>query len=201
MMHVYIDGACKGNPGPGGWAIIIVSEGGQQKELSGCELVTTNNRMELRAAIEALGNVPSEVPLTIVADSQYVIKGMTEWVTGWKRRGWRKADGGALENRDLWQELDRLSQGRSINWNWTRGHAGQPENERANQLAQAQAQGQALPERGEAKGHIQSHPRHRYLIIPRQATFRVTSALSAARRCGIETGNRAKTALTGYLGR
>lgn len=133
-ISIYTDGACEGNPGPGGYAAII-DDGETRRELTGAEPRTTNNRMELMAAIvglEALG-APSEVKLT--SDSQYVVKGMTEWIGGWRRRGWRTSSGGAVKNKDLWQRLDRLAKEHRVRFLWVRGHAGHPENERADQLA------------------------------------------------------------------
>ncbi len=131
---IYTDGACKGNPGPGGWGAWLVA-GEHQKELCGGELNTTNNRMELRAVIEALNALkrPSEVVLH--TDSQYVQKGISEWIVGWKKRGWRKADKSPVLNVDLWQALDEARLRHTIEWRWVKGHAGHPGNEKADELA------------------------------------------------------------------
>jgi ribonuclease HI len=144
MIRIITDGACQGNPGPGGWAAIIQWEDRPVEELSGSDPNTTNNRMELRAAIEGLKRLPSDVEVEIITDSQYLLKGMTEWLAGWKRRGWRTSSGGSVENRDLWEELERLA-GRRVSWRWVKGHAGDPLNERADQIAQALARGKEVP--------------------------------------------------------
>ena len=143
MIRIITYGACRRNPGPGGWAALIIREGeGEQallvEEIGGHEPHTTNNRMELRAAIEGLRRLPPDTQVQIVADSQYLVRGMTEWLPRWKRRGWRTASGNPVENRDLWAELNRLAGDRVV-WEHVRGHAGHPENERANALAQAYA--------------------------------------------------------------
>ena len=131
---IYTDGACSGNPGPGGWGAILMS-GPHRKELSGAEAQTTNNRMELMAAIEALGALkkPSEVELW--TDSAYVRDGITKWIKGWKRNGWQTADKKPVKNADLWQTLDAARARHVIEWHWLKGHAGHPENERADELA------------------------------------------------------------------
>jgi len=129
----YTDGACSGNPGPGGWGVILLS-GDHRKELCGGEALTTNNRMELTAAIMALEALRFPVEIEIRTDSTYVVRGMTEWLAGWKRRGWRRQTG-ELENRDLWQKLAELVQSHTVTWKWVRGHAGNELNERADQLA------------------------------------------------------------------
>lgn len=131
---VYSDGACSGNPGPGGWGAILIS-GKHRKELSGGEVLTTNNRMELLAAISALEALkkPSEVEL--FTDSVYVKNGITAWIHGWKRNGWRTADKKPVKNADLWQRLDDLRLKHSVEWRWLKGHAGHAENERADELA------------------------------------------------------------------
>ncbi len=133
-IEIYTDGACKGNPGPGGWGAWLIA-GEHQKELCGGELNTTNNRMELRAVIEALNALkrPSEVVLH--TDSQYVQKGISEWIVGWKKRGWRKADKSPVLNVDLWQALDEARLRHTIDWRWVKGHAGHPGNEKADELA------------------------------------------------------------------
>lgn len=131
---IYSDGACKGNPGPGGWGAWL-STGGHEKELFGGEPLTTNNRMELTAVIEALASLKRSCDVTIHTDSQYVRKGITEWIHGWKRRGWRTADGKPVKNAELWQRLDALRELHQVDWRWVRGHAGDPGNERADALA------------------------------------------------------------------
>ncbi|HXJ35039.1 MAG TPA: ribonuclease HI [Candidatus Eisenbacteria bacterium] len=131
---VYTDGACLGNPGPGGWAALIV-EGDTRRELSGYEPATTNNRMELRAAVEGLRALGEPAEVDLHTDSQYLRNGMAEWIVRWKRNGWRTADKKAVKNTDLWQELDALAQRHAVRWHWLRGHAGHPENERCDLLA------------------------------------------------------------------
>ncbi|MBN2432446.1 MAG: ribonuclease HI [Acidobacteria bacterium] len=138
VIHLYTDGACSGNPGPGGWGVVMETPGGV-REYGGHEPHTTNNRMELRAAIEGLRRAPVET-LVVVTDSLYVYKGIREWIHQWKRRGWQTAGGAAVLNQDLWQELDRLNAA-NVRWEWTRGHAGHPGNERANRIAQWFARG------------------------------------------------------------
>ncbi len=135
-MVIYTDGACKGNPGPGGWGAMLTS-GGTVKELFGGELGTTNNRMEMMAVIEALTALKRPCRVILHVDSQYVLKGMTEWLTGWKARGWRTAAKEPVKNVDLWQRLDTLvnGSGHQIEWVWVRGHDGDPGNERADLLA------------------------------------------------------------------
>lgn len=134
----YTDGACKGNPGPGGWGVVLLY-GDYRKELSGGERTTTNNRMELTAAIEALSALKFPVEIELVTDSTYVMRGMTEWIAGWKRRGWRRASG-ELENRDLWERLDGLALTHKVTWKWVRGHSGHPLNEEADRLASSAAE-------------------------------------------------------------
>ena len=133
---IYTDGACKGNPGPGGWGALLAM-GGTEKELFGGELVTTNNRMEMTAVIEALAALKRPCSVTLYLDSQYVLKGITEWIHGWKTRGWRTAAKAPVKNVDLWQRLDALlvSGAHTIDWRWVRGHTGDPGNERADALA------------------------------------------------------------------
>ena len=133
---IYTDGACKGNPGPGGWGALLAT-GGAVKELFGGELDTTNNRMEMMAVIEALAALKRPCSVTLYMDSQYVLKGITEWIKGWKARGWRTAAKAPVKNVDLWQKLDALlvSSGHTIEWRWVRGHNGDPGNERADALA------------------------------------------------------------------
>jgi len=133
---IYTDGACKGNPGPGGWGALL-SSGGTTKELFGGELGTTNNRMEIMAVIEALSALKRPCQVTLYLDSEYVLKGITEWIHGWKARGWRTAAKAPVKNVDLWQRLDTVvsSSGHRIDWRWVRGHTGDPGNERADVLA------------------------------------------------------------------
>jgi ribonuclease HI len=133
-VDIYTDGACSGNPGPGGWGAILRARG-QEKELCGGEGQTTNNRMELTAVIRALSGLKRPVRARIHTDSQYVQKGISEWIFGWKRRGWKTSDQKPVKNIDLWQELDRLAAQHEIDWIWVRGHSGHPENERADELA------------------------------------------------------------------
>ena len=133
---IYTDGACKGNPGPGGWGALL-SQGGTEKEIFGGELGTTNNRMELSAVIEALAALKRPCRVTLYLDSEYVRKGITEWIHGWKARGWKTAAKAPVKNVDLWQKLDALvaTSGHTIDWRWVKGHAGDPGNERADGLA------------------------------------------------------------------
>ena len=135
-VEIYTDGACKGNPGPGGWGVLLQG-GGTEKELFGGELGTTNNRMELLAVIRALEALKRPCQVVLYLDSQYVLKGITEWLPGWKARGWRTAAKQPVKNVDLWQALDAVvSQGgHKIDWRWVRGHTGDAGNERADALA------------------------------------------------------------------
>ncbi len=142
-IHIYSDGACKGNPGLGGWGALLVT-GEHRKEICGGEADTTNNRMEMTAVIRALELLKRPSKVAVHTDSQYVQKGISEWMPGWKRRNWRTSDGRPVKNQDLWQRLDQLAQQHSIEWNWVRGHAGHPENERADALAN-QGVSQACP--------------------------------------------------------
>lgn len=134
LVDIYTDGACRGNPGPGGWGVLL-RLGGNEKELWGGEAQTTNNRMELMAVIQALAAMKRPVTARIHSDSQYVLKGITEWIQGWKRNGWRTADKKPVKNADLWQELERMAAPHRLEWIWVRGHVGHPENERADALA------------------------------------------------------------------
>ena len=134
QVEIHTDGACKGNPGPGGWGALLKS-GGTEKELFGGELGTTNNRMELMAVIEALSALRKPCEVTLYLDSEYVRKGMTEWIHGWKQRGWKTADRKPVKNAELWQRLDALRQLHHVEWRWVKGHSGDPGNERADALA------------------------------------------------------------------
>ena len=134
VVEVYADGACKGNPGPGGWGVLLI-EGDRERELHGGEPATTNNRMELTAVIRALEALPHGSRVRLYTDSQYVQKGMTEWLASWKRRGWRTADKKPVKNDDLWKHLDELARNHKVEWHWVRGHDGHPGNERADALA------------------------------------------------------------------
>ena len=131
---IYTDGACKGNPGPGGWGAWLRS-GAHEKELFGGEAHTTNNRMELTAVIEALASLKRRCPVAIYTDSAYVRNGITNWIHGWKARGWTTADRKPVKNDDLWRRLDALREQHDVQWHWVKGHSGDPGNERADQLA------------------------------------------------------------------
>ena len=135
-VRIYTDGACKGNPGPGGWGVVLFS-GTTEKELFGGEMSTTNNRMELTAVIEALAALMRPCRVSLYLDSEYVRKGITEWLPGWKARGWRTAARQPVKNVDLWQRLDALvaTAGHCIEWLWVKGHSGDPGNDRADMLA------------------------------------------------------------------
>lgn len=133
-IYIYSDGACKGNPGAGGWGALLVTDG-HRKEICGGEANTTNNRMEMTAVIRALESLKRPSTVEVHTDSQYVQKGISEWMSGWKRRNWRTAAGQPVKNQDLWLQLDALSQLHRIEWKWVRGHNGHPENERADELA------------------------------------------------------------------
>ncbi len=143
MTHLfaYTDGACSGNPGPGGWGALLVARDGEavlrERALSGGEALTTNNRMELLAAISALEALERPAAITIVTDSAYVKNGVSSWIHGWKRNGWRTADRKPVKNVDLWQRLDAARERHDVTWEWVKGHAGHPENERADELARA----------------------------------------------------------------
>jgi len=133
-IDIYTDGACSGNPGPGGWGAIL-RYNGTEKELFGGEAATTNNRMEMMAVIEALRALKRPLAVRVHTDSQYVQKGISEWIHGWKKRGWKTADRKPVKNEDLWRTLDALAAQHRIEWHWVRGHAGHAENERADELA------------------------------------------------------------------
>jgi ribonuclease HI len=131
---IYTDGACKGNPGPGGWGAWLKS-GEHEKEIFGGEPLTTNNRMELTAVIEALASLKGRTQVVVYTDSAYVKNGITGWIHNWKARGWRTADGKPVKNVELWQRLDSVSAAHAVTWRWVKGHAGDPGNERADALA------------------------------------------------------------------
>ncbi len=138
QVELYTDGACSGNPGPGGWGVLM-RFGRQQRELSGGERQTTNNRMEMMAAIAGLQALKEPCRVDLYTDSKYLLQGVTEWLAGWKARGWRTAANKPVKNTDLWQQLDALldTSQHEIHWHWVRGHSGHPENEHADQLARA----------------------------------------------------------------
>jgi ribonuclease HI len=133
-VEIYADGACKGNPGPGGWGVLLRAKG-RERELHGGEPHTTNNRMELTAVIEALACLKRNCKVRLYTDSQYVQKGISQWIHDWKRRGWRTADKKPVKNADLWRRLEDLANGHEVEWHWVKGHAGHPGNERADELA------------------------------------------------------------------
>jgi ribonuclease HI len=133
-VEAWTDGACRGNPGPGGWGVLLRS-GGRERELNGAEVLTTNNRMELTAAIRALEALHRPCVVDIYTDSQYVRGGITEWLTGWKRNGWRTVARKPVKNQDLWEALDAAAARHEVRWHWVKGHSGHPENDRADELA------------------------------------------------------------------
>ena len=132
----YTDGACSGNPGPGGWGVWL-TYGKHTKALCGGELETTNQRMELQAAIEALKALKKPSEITLVTDSKYVLNGITDWIHGWKKKGWKNSKKEPVANRELWEELDRLNQVHQVDWQWVKGHSGDKGNEKADELARA----------------------------------------------------------------
>lgn len=136
VVTIYTDGACKGNPGPGGWGVVLLA-GKHRRELNGAEPATTNNRMELRAAIAGLAALNRRCRVTLVTDSEYLKNGITSWIVGWQRNGWRTKDKQPVKNADLWQELLALTQRHEIAWRWTKGHANDAENNRCDELANA----------------------------------------------------------------
>ena len=140
-LYAFTDGACSGNPGPGGWGVLLQAKKGEaiikERELSGGEPETTNNRMELLAAICALETLERASDITVITDSAYVKNGVTSWIFGWKRNGWKTASKKPVKNVDLWQRLDDAQQRHTVTWEWVKGHAGHPENERADELARA----------------------------------------------------------------
>ena len=137
QVEIYTDGACKGNPGPGGWGVLLRAPNGQERELHGGESLTTNNRMELMAVIQALRALKKPCEIDLYLDSEYVRKGITEWIHGWRAKGWRTASKQPVKNVELWQDLDALvhQSGHQIRWHWVKGHAGHVDNERADGLA------------------------------------------------------------------
>ncbi len=134
LVEIFTDGACRGNPGPGGWGVVF-RFGNKERELSGGEAHTTNNRMELTAVIRALEALKRRSHVRVSTDSQYVQKGISEWIHRWKRKGWKTADKKPVKNEDLWRRLDELARQHEVEWHWVRGHSGHPENERADKLA------------------------------------------------------------------
>lgn len=134
IVDMYTDGACKGNPGPGGWGVLLQT-GEERRELHGGESATTNNRMELTAVIQGLSTLKGRCKVRVHTDSQYVQLGISEWIGNWKRRGWLTADRKPVKNADLWRQLDQLAAAHDVEWLWVKGHAGHPGNERADQLA------------------------------------------------------------------
>ena len=138
-VDIHTDGACLGNPGPGGWAALLIHEG-RERELAGGEALTTNNRMEMLAAIMALEALKSPCQVVLSTDSQYVQKGIGEWLPNWIRRGWKTAGGDPVKNQDLWQRLDAAAKPHKVQWKWVKGHAGHVENERVDKLARAEAE-------------------------------------------------------------
>ena len=139
LVEIFTDGACKGNPGPGGWGAILRS-GGKERELSGGENPSTNNRMELMAAIEALNALTKPCRVSLTTDSNYVRDGITKWIHGWRRNGWKTADRKPVKNAELWQALLDAAELHRVEWHWVKGHAGHPENDRADALACAAAE-------------------------------------------------------------
>ena len=140
-LFAYTDGACSGNPGPGGWGALLIARDGdevvKERELKGGEAQTTNNRMELLAAITSLETLATPSTITIVTDSSYVKDGITKWIFGWKKKGWKTASNKPVKNEELWKRLDVATQRHNVSWEWVKGHAGHPENERADELARA----------------------------------------------------------------
>lgn len=138
IVHIWTDGACLGNPGPGGWGAVL-RWNGSERELAGGEAMTTNNRMELEAAIQALETLKRPCEVILTTDSQYVRQGITSWLANWKRNGWKTASRQPVKNADLWERLDRAVAHHRVQWDWVKGHSGHPENERADALASAAA--------------------------------------------------------------
>lgn len=142
-IHIYTDGSCLGNPGPGGYGAVLIYQS-HRKELANGFRNTTNNRMELLAAIKALETLKERCQIELTTDSQYVKNGINQWIKNWKKRNWKTADKKPVKNQDLWQQLDALVQQHSVNWHWVKGHSGHPENERCDDLARNAASGQDL---------------------------------------------------------
>ncbi len=142
VVEIYTDGACKGNPGPGGWGALL-RYGKNEREIYGGEAQTTNNRMELMAVIQALSALKRPCNIKLTTDSKYVMQGMQQWLAGWKARGWKTASRQPVKNQDLWQQLDALTSQHKIDWHWVRGHTGNPGNERADELANLGVEEQA----------------------------------------------------------
>ena len=160
MLQISCDGSCLGNPGPGGWAAVIVTSAGDEQILSGGEPETTNNRMELTAALRAVEAVPSGTPATVICDSQYVVRGITEWLPSWVRRGWRTVGRRPVKNVDLWRQLaDARAKRPGVRFEWVRGHAGHPGNERAHTVASEEAARQGRQVAGGQRGRGLFSPR------------------------------------------
>lgn len=134
IVEIFTDGACRGNPGPGGWGVVLRFKG-KEKSLHGGEADTTNNRMEMMAAIQGLESLSRPCKVTLTTDSKYVMQGITEWINGWKRNGWKNSAKQPVKNVDLWQRLDQARSIHEVQWRWVKGHSGHPENERADELA------------------------------------------------------------------
>lgn len=147
LVEIATDGACKGNPGPGGWGVVLRANG-TEKELSGAEAVTTNNRMELTAAIEGLNALKRPCRVKLSTDSRYVMDGLTKWIFGWQKNGWKTADRKPVKNAELWQALLAAAKPHRVEWTWVKGHAGHPDNERADRLASDAARGVARAQAG-----------------------------------------------------
>ncbi|MFZ5604159.1 MAG: ribonuclease HI [Pseudomonadota bacterium] len=145
-VEIFTDGACKGNPGPGGWGVVLRYKG-QTKTLKGAEADTTNNRMELTAALEGLKSLKRPCKVALTTDSEYVRKGITEWIHGWKQKGWRTASKQPVKNADLWQALDEAARKHDVQWHWVKGHSGHPENELCDQLANEAIEEMTRPRR------------------------------------------------------
>jgi ribonuclease HI len=151
QVQIYTDGACRGNPGPGGWAALLIA-GGQRKEITGAEAATTNNRMELMAAIGALSALKRRCAVQLYTDSKYVLQGITEWLPQWKARGWRTAAREPVKNQDLWEKLDAAAAAQDVEWHWVKGHSGHECNEYVDELAN-RAIDQLLSARKIGAGH------------------------------------------------
>jgi len=139
VIEIHTDGACLGNPGPGGWGALLRFNG-IEREIAGSEAHTTNNRMELMAAIAALESLKQPCEAVLFTDSKYVQQGISEWIAGWKRKGWKTSGGDPVKNQDLWQRLDAAAQAHKVEWRWVKGHSGHPDNERVDALARAAAE-------------------------------------------------------------